>query len=1001
MPSKKKKGGQRGGNSGGDNSPGRGGSRGGSSNFSGFGGGGGSGDGGVSESVRDLTLRPSKKSKPQSEPKAEADLTETPEGEEKQRTEKERQKEPQSEPKVEAAPKETHEGNEKQLTEKERREEQHLQWIEYAENLPRLGKRAVLPGENAADEINVNYFQLNIKEKSQFTYYDLDIAPLGNSTVAPRRELKESLVKSLLQQIPPQALVWISDYQKFIVCLGPLYKSMEGIEQGDARVFTHMFTTLSGGSINHSITITLNGDADLSMFQRYCQGPSPKNHMSVADVNRCTSVLNAITLRDLRSGGKTPLNGALIGNRFFLRHMQETITIPAVYAIRTGFATSVRPATKGVLLNVHPITSAFYLPMKLDVWMSLFWPNGSPSSSEFASRLRGVKVTFEAEKRQGSNTMPSHSIWSIGNQDIKQQTFLNQTTQQQETVFGYLSQRYPRARVPETGRCINLGTNRQPRWYPAGMLTIIEWQPVRSLLDTRFSDTMIAKAEIRPEQSKRLIMNEARNWLGLKEESFLADYKIKPSNDLLSIKVRTPLIADLRIGTKNMATASGGWNLKKHKEFDRVGLPNFKPPGHLKVMCLCSSDYTGDCTGAYNALSKALYEYKILSAPNEPDPTYLDLDPHLDREQTLAALEAGRATWLDSLQDLKFLKVILVVLDPKQYSDFKYWADCHVGVRTQCVKIETMRKMNRSVDQMTMANICMKFNFKLNGINHKIYKPFSGAFPNTMFVGADVTHPGMIKERVLAWYHHSKETITTKRLPRAIMIYRDGVSESQYGMVLKEEHPQVMEGFKAAVNTLKAEKRFPATFRPAEVLEIFLVATKRHRVRFYPQRKENDSATDINLKPGTVVDSDIINPGTSGFHLQSHDSPLGTAKNGLYTVIFSNVQLDGLGTRVLKAPAPIGEVLLRRIEVVTNNLCYTGSRATKALSIAAPARYADLLCNRLREYMRLALAKPEDFIGTRSISQISNDARLWKVDATDPERQNPWHKNLDGIMFYL
>lgn len=40
----------------------------------------------------------------------------------------------------------------------------------------------------------------------------------------------------------------------------------------------------------------------------------------------------------------------------------------------------------------------------------------------------------------------------------------------------------------------------------------------------------------------------------------------------------------------------------------------------------------------------------------------------------------------------------------------------------------------------------MKFNFKLEGINHRVKENYCGAPLGTMFVGADVTHPGKDNE---------------------------------------------------------------------------------------------------------------------------------------------------------------------------------------------------------------------------------------------------------------
>ena len=106
--------------------------------------------------------------------------------------------------------------------------------------------------------------------------------------------------------------------------------------------------------------------------------------------------------------------------------------------------------------------------------------------------------------------------------------------------------------------------------------------------------------------------------------------------------------------------------------------------------------------------------------------------------------------------------------------------------------------------------------------------------------------------------------------PSNILFYRDGVSESQYGMVKDEELPQIV--------TACQECMPPGQIRPKITL---LVVAKRHQTRFY---HKGESAR-WNLPAGLCVDSDVIAPNSFNFYLQSHDSPIGTAQNGHYVVI--------------------------------------------------------------------------------------------------------------------
>lgn len=133
----------------------------------------------------------------------------------------------------------------------------------------------------------------------------------------------------------------------------------------------------------------------------------------------------------------------------------------------------------------------------------------------------------------------------------------------------------------------------------------------------------------------------------------------------------------------------------------------------------------------------------------------------------------------------------------------------------------------------------------------------------------------MMVERLTA-YHSSM-----KRLPDGILSYRDGVSESQYGMVFKDERPQIEEGCRIAGKTLENSDGW----LPKITL---IVVGKRHHTRFFTVSDPPASQTKVkgkNLRAGLVVDSCVVHPKQFSFYLQSHHSPEGTAHSGHYVVI--------------------------------------------------------------------------------------------------------------------
>jgi eukaryotic translation initiation factor 2C len=88
--------------------------------------------------------------------------------------------------------------------------------------------------------------------------------------------------------------------------------------------------------------------------------------------------------------------------------------------------------------------------------------------------------------------------------------------------------------------------------------------------------------------------------------------------------------------------------------------------------------------------------------------------------------------------------------------------------------------------------------------------------------------------------------------PTAIVIYRDGISESEFDSVFEKE----------LTATRQACTDLSPVYRPYLT---YIVVNKRHHTRFFP--------TDLkkNVSAGTVVDShDITNATTYDFYLNSH-----------------------------------------------------------------------------------------------------------------------------------
>jgi eukaryotic translation initiation factor 2C len=180
-----------------------------------------------------------------------------------------------------------------------------------------------------------------------------------------------------------------------------------------------------------------------------------------------------------------------------------------------------------------------------------------------------------------------------------------------------------------------------------------------------------------------------------------------------------------------------------------------------------------------------------------------------------------------------------------------------------------------------------------------------------------------------------------------------------------------------------------------------VICGKRHHTRFFPT-EATYADQNGNPRPGTVVDRGVTAVyGTYilflavvfvdgavrvdfDFFLQAHHGLQGTVRPTHYYVVH-----DEIGFKA------------DQLQGLTNSVSYMFARATKAVSLAAPAYYADLACERGRSYLHSLLQGLSDGNTTASGTVAQQELEL----QTYREAERLWHGGPgDGIkdtMFYL
>ncbi|KAG6526938.1 hypothetical protein ZIOFF_009025 [Zingiber officinale] len=210
---------------------------------------------------------------------------------------------------------------------------------------------------------------------------------------------------------------------------------------------------------------------------------------------------------------------------------------------------------------------------------------------------------------------------------------------------------------------------------------------------------------------------------------------------------------------------------------------------------------------------------------------------------------------------------------------------------------------------------------------------------------------GIIRELMVDFYNSSG-----KRKPENIIIFRDGVSESQFTQVLNIEFDQIIE----------ACKFLDEHWSPKFTL---IIAQKNHHTKFFLPNSPD------NVQPGTVIDNKICHPKNYDFYMCAHAGMIGTTRPTHYHVL-----MDEIGFTV------------DSLQELVHSLSYVYQRSTTAISVVAPICYAHLAAAQIGQFVKF-----EDL----SDSSSSQGGRQHTAPGAIPVPELPrLDKNVSSSMFF-
>lgn len=658
-----------------------------------------------------------------------------------------------------------------------------------------------------------------------------------------------------------------------------------------------------------------------------------------------------------------------------------------------GYFTSVRSSVNRILVNVNVATGAFYKAGPLLDLMKEFTGGGPPQNPEQYRRLAAFvrKLRFETNyiremdkngkvKMVNKRPVTKRKVHVIGDlspygKNSENVTFKLTTNGEEETISiqEFFKRTHGITLQAPKAPLVNYGTREKPMWIPGELCTVLGGQLARRLLLGDQTRKMIEFAARRPFDNAESITKDGLQVTKVSPglNTHLTKFGIEVSTKMLTVNGRILSAPVLRYrGNTTCRPQNGAWNL----DVRQLGQKPFrvaKTLGSWNCLCINAGNYEtirGGVPAIKNQLDlfrQTLETYGMSPGPVQV-PVVIDVSPADLGAKKVDALKTKIVQSLRSKFTAKpnFLLVLLPNDNAALYDAIKSVCDVDHGIPNIC---SIASKFTKEKGQMQyFANVAMKFNQKLGGMNHQIelndLKPLDAS---TIVFGIDVTHPSpgsaesspsiagvvasadahfsqypasmrtqkgrvemvadlkdMIVERFKLWQKRN-----AGRLPAKVIVYRDGVSEGQYKLVMTEEYPQFVEAFKSLYG---APEKHPKIS--------LIVVGKRHHTRFYPtQEKDTDGRTG-NPKPGTVVDRGVTGELLFDFFLLAHQGLQGTSKPAHYVVLKDENKLGA-----------------DQLQILTHNLCYTFARATRAVSICPPAYYADLLCERGRSYLHAVL----------------------------------------------
>ncbi|KAJ0045763.1 hypothetical protein Pint_05698 [Pistacia integerrima] len=621
-----------------------------------------------------------------------------------------------------------------------------------------------------------------------------------------------------------------------------------------------------------------------------------------------------------------------------------------------GFHSSIRATQRGLTLNMDVSTTMIVKPGPVVDFLLTNQNVKDPHQVDWNKAKRMLKNL--RIKTNHSNI--EYKITGLSDLPCGQQTFdLKQKGGGQEgnevqsveiTVFDYfVNHRGISLHYSAEFPCINVGKPKRPSYLPLELCTLVSLQRYTKALTNQQRATLVEKSRQKPTERMDILRDVGLTTIMLIH--FFVRFAISIDNQFTEVRGRVLPTPSLKVGNnKDFYPRNGRWNFNDKKLVNPVtiqtwAIVNFSARYDRRNLCntlLRCAEMKG-----INLNSTFEVFEEICQVSREPAPYRVDKMIEMAKSKLLAPPQ-----------------LLLCILPERKnseiYGPWKRKCLVELGVPTQCIA-------PIKINDQYITNVLLKINAKLGGMNSSLKMENSTFFPlvpkiPTMILGMDVSHgsPGrsdvpsiaaVVSSRNWPSVSHYRASVRTQspkaemianlfnpvsdtkdngiisellddfynssgKKPDQIIIFRDGVSESQFNQVLNMELQQIIEACK--FKDVNWSPRF-----------MVIIAQKNHHTKFFQRNSPQ------NVPPGTVVDNSICHPRNYDFYLCAHAGMIGTTRPVHYHVLH-----DELGFSA------------DELQELVHSLSYVYQRSTTAVSLVAPVCYAHLAAAQMGQFMK-------------------------------------------------